>query len=102
MKANTAKKSAEFKKEIALTIERSLAENHSIDTAALEITGLRMSSNGEYSDVREVLIPLIVDHVDKNNVVASLRKVFTQWGPLIGKVTHKHDDQVHVLQVLQV
>ncbi|CAO3623356.1 unnamed protein product [Cunninghamella echinulata] len=99
--ANIAKKSAEFKKEIALTIERSLAENHSVDTAALEITGLRMSSNGEYSDVREVLIPLIIEQVDKNNAMASFKKVFTQWGPLIGKVTHKQDDQAHVLQLLQ-
>ncbi|KAI9304462.1 nucleotide-diphospho-sugar transferase [Cunninghamella echinulata] len=99
--ANIAKKSAEFKKEIALTIERSLAENHSVDTAALEITGLRMSSNGEYSDVREVLIPLIIEQVDKNNAMVSFKKVFTQWGPLIGKVTHKQDDQAHVLQLLQ-
>ncbi|KAI8086594.1 nucleotide-diphospho-sugar transferase [Halteromyces radiatus] len=99
--ANAAKKSAEFKKEIALTIERSLAENHTVDTAALEITGLRMSSNGEYSDVREVVVPLVVDHVDLNNPVTSLKKVFTQWGPLIGKVTHKHDDQVHVISLLQ-
>ncbi|KAI8332925.1 nucleotide-diphospho-sugar transferase [Chlamydoabsidia padenii] len=99
--ANAARKAAEFKKEIALTIERSLAENHTVDTAALEITGLRMSSNGEYSDVREVVIPLVVDHVDLNNPVASLKKVFTQWGPLIGKVTHKHDDQVHVMSLLQ-
>ncbi|CAO3589855.1 unnamed protein product [Absidia cylindrospora] len=99
--ANTAKKSAEFKKEIALTIERSLAENHTVDTAALEITGLRMSSNGEYSDIREVVVPLVVDHVDLSNPVVSLKKVFSQWGPLIGKVTHKHDDQVHVMALLQ-
>lgn len=100
--ANTARKANEFKNEIRLTIERSLAENHTVDTAALEITGLRMSSNGEYSDVREVVIPLVVDHVDLDNPVASLKKVFTQWGPLIGKVTHKPDDQVHVLSLLQV
>ncbi|KAI8066716.1 nucleotide-diphospho-sugar transferase [Gongronella butleri] len=96
-----AKKSEEFKKEIALTIERSLAEDHTVDTAALEITGLRMSSNGKYSDVREVLIPAVMNHIDLANPAASLKKVMMHWGPLIGKVVHKMEDQVHALTLLQ-
>lgn len=99
----SANKSEEFKKEIAQTIERSLRENHTVDTAALEITGLRMSHNGTYDQVREVLIPALLDHVDcTKNAVSNMRNMLSKWCPLIRKVTHSGDDQVHVLQVFQV
>ncbi|KAI8369361.1 nucleotide-diphospho-sugar transferase [Radiomyces spectabilis] len=98
---NSAKRSEEFKKEIAQTIERSLEENHSVDTAALEITGLRMSSNGTYTEVREVLIPILIDRIDLASPVPSMKKVFTKWGDLVTKVTHSQDDQVHVLEMIQ-
>ncbi|KAL0075184.1 nucleotide-diphospho-sugar transferase [Phycomyces blakesleeanus] len=97
----TAKQSADFKNEIAQTIGRALEENHSVDTAALEITGLRMSSNGTYTEVREVLIPALIDHIDIANPVSSMKLVFNKWGPLITKVTHSLDDQAHVLLTLQ-
>ncbi|CAO3615447.1 unnamed protein product [Mucor fragilis] len=96
-----ARKTEEFKKEIAQTIERSLDENHTVYTAALEVTGLRMSSNGSYTDIREVMIPIVMDHIDRNNPVASLKTVLTKWAPLVGKMTHLPEDQLHVLQVLQ-
>lgn len=96
-----ARKTEEFKKEISQTIERSINENHTVYTAALEVTGLRMSSNGSYTDVREVMIPIIMDHIDHNNSTQSLKTVFTKWAPLIGKMTHNYEDQLHVLQVLQ-
>lgn len=96
-----ARKTEEFKKEIAQTIERSLDENHTVYTAALEVTGLRMSSNGSYTDIREVMIPIVMDHIDRNNSVQSLKTVLTKWAPLIGKMTHLPEDQLHVLQVLQ-
>ncbi|KAI9478110.1 MAG: hypothetical protein EXX96DRAFT_237454 [Benjaminiella poitrasii] len=101
LETSMAKKTEEFKKEIAQTIERSMNENHSVYTAALEVTGLRMSSNGSYTDIREVIIPIIMDHVDPKNSVQSLKSVLTKWVPLVGKMTHLPEDQVHVLQVLQ-
>lgn len=96
-----AKKTDEFKKEISQTIERSISENHTVYTAALEVTGLRMSSNGSYTDIREVMIPIIFDHIDNNNCVQSTKVVLTKWAPLIGKMTHSSEDQLHVLQILQ-
>ncbi|ORX61897.1 hypothetical protein DM01DRAFT_1379780 [Hesseltinella vesiculosa] len=101
LNVDDSKKSEEFKKEMALTIERSLVEDHTVDTAALEITGLRMSSNGKYSDVREILIPLLINQIDLSNPVASMKKVLTKWGPLVDKVMHKSEDQVHILSLLQ-
>ncbi|KAI8064821.1 uncharacterized protein B0P05DRAFT_554490 [Gilbertella persicaria] len=101
LETSMARKTEEFKKEIAQTIERSLNENHTVYTAALEVTGLRMSSNGSYTDVREVMIPIIMDHIDRNNPVQSLKTVLNKWAPLVGKMTHLPEDQLHVLQVLQ-
>jgi translation initiation factor eIF-2B subunit epsilon len=98
LETSLAKKTEEFKKEIAQTIERSMNEDHTVYTAALEVTGLRMSSNGSYTDVREVMIPIIMGHIDS---AANLKTVFTKWAPLVGKMTHTPDDQLHVLQVLQ-
>ena len=96
-----AKKTAEFKKEIAQTIERSIDEDHTVYTAALEVTGLRMSSNGSYTDVREVMIPIIFDHIDRNSPVASAKTVLGKWSELIGKMTHLPEDQLHILQLIQ-
>ncbi|KAI8646086.1 hypothetical protein BD408DRAFT_410645 [Parasitella parasitica] len=96
-----ARKTEEFKKEIAQTIERSLDENHTVYTAALEITGLRMSSNGSYTDIREVMIPIIMNHIDRDNPVQSLKTVLTKWASLIGKMIHLPEDQLHALQILQ-
>ncbi|KAI8372229.1 hypothetical protein EDC96DRAFT_500354 [Choanephora cucurbitarum] len=101
LETSMARKTEEFKKEIAQTIERSLNENHTVYTAALEVTGLRMSSNGSYTDVREVMIPVIMGHIDHGNPVQGLKTVLNKWAPLVGKMTHLPEDQVHVLQVLQ-
>ncbi|KAG1000464.1 hypothetical protein G6F57_001436 [Rhizopus arrhizus] len=101
LEPSMAKKTEEFKKEIAQTVERSINEGHTVYTAALEVTGLRMSSNGSYTDVREVIIPIILDHIDVNSPVQSVKTVFGKWSSLIGKMTHSPEDQLHVLQVLQ-
>ncbi|KAG2230933.1 hypothetical protein BDF21DRAFT_357966 [Thamnidium elegans] len=101
LETSMAKKTDEFKKEISQTIERSISENHTVYTAALEVTGLRMSSNGSYTDIREVMIPIIFDHIDHSNCVQSAKTVLTKWSPLIGKMTHSSEDQLHVLQILQ-
>jgi translation initiation factor eIF-2B subunit epsilon len=97
-----ARKVEEFKRELEQSISRAFAEEHSVELAALEITGLRMSANGSYDDVREVIVPAIINQVDLSKPMPSIRSVLKKWAPLIGKVTHGKDDQVHVLYILQV
>jgi translation initiation factor eIF-2B subunit epsilon len=97
-----AKKVEEFKRELEQSISRAFAEQHSVDLAALEITGLRMSANGSYDVVREVIVPAIINQVDLSKPMPSIRAVMKKWAPLIVKVTHGKDDQVHVLYILQV
>jgi translation initiation factor eIF-2B subunit epsilon len=97
-----AKKVEEFKRELEQSISRAFAENHTVELAALEITGLRMSANGSYDDVREVVVPAILNQVDMSKPLPSVKVVMQKWAPLIEKVTHGKDDQVHVLYILQV
>lgn len=96
-----ARKVEEFKRELEQSISRAFAEDHSVELAALEITGLRMSANGSYDDVREVIVPAIINQVDLSKPMPSIRAVLKKWASLIGKVTHGKDDQVHVLYILQ-
>ncbi|KAI9498624.1 nucleotide-diphospho-sugar transferase [Zychaea mexicana] len=94
-----ASKLAEFKKEVAQTIERSLTEKHTVDETSLEITGLRMAHNGTYDQVREVMIPMLLDHVDvSKNAVGNMRAMLEKWSPVISKGL---EDQVHVLRIFQ-
>ncbi|KAG2177536.1 hypothetical protein INT44_008048 [Umbelopsis vinacea] len=97
-----ARKVEEFKRELEQSISRAFAEDHTVELAALEITGLRMSANGSYDDVRDVIVPAIINQVDLSKPMPSIRTVLKKWGSLIGKVTHGKDDQVHVLHILQV
>ncbi|KAJ2958430.1 hypothetical protein NQZ79_g5982 [Umbelopsis isabellina] len=97
-----AKKVEEFKRELEQSISRAFAEDHTVELAALEITGLRMSANGSYDDVREVVVPAILNQVDMSKPLPSIKAVMQKWAPLIEKVTHGKDDQVHVLYILQM
>ncbi|KAI9316229.1 nucleotide-diphospho-sugar transferase [Dichotomocladium elegans] len=98
-----AHSSAEFRKEIAQTLDRSIRENHSVEEAAIEITSLRMSHNGSYDLVREVMIPMLLDSVDvSKNAASSIRAMLNKWAALIIKATHGREDQVHVLRLFQI
>ncbi|OZJ02026.1 hypothetical protein BZG36_05388, partial [Bifiguratus adelaidae] len=68
----------DFRREVTASIERALAENHLVDDAAIELNSLRLASNGNYSDIRRILIPLILQEVDMTNGAASLKKVLTR------------------------
>ncbi|KAG2226075.1 hypothetical protein INT45_011692 [Circinella minor] len=94
-----ANKLAEFKKEVAQTMERSLTEKHTVDETSLEITGLRMAHNGTYDQVREVMIPMLLDHVDvSKNAMGNMRTMLEYWAPVISKGL---EDQTHILSIFQ-
>ena len=95
-----ANKLAEFKKEVAQTMERSLTEKHTVDETSLEITGLRMAHNGTYDQVREVMIPMLLDHVDvSKNAMGNMRAMLENWAPVISKGL---EDQTHIISIFQV
>lgn len=65
----------EFNYEVAQTFERAVADKHSVEVAALELNTLRMSYNANYHTIRQLLIPVILRHVDMSSMASSLKKV---------------------------
>lgn len=90
-------------REIRQTIERAFTDDHEIEIAALELNTLRMASNTNYHQIRQEIIPAILDQIDtESNVVSSANAVLRRWGPLITKMTHSEAEQIDVLQIVQV
>ncbi|RUP09756.1 hypothetical protein BC936DRAFT_140067 [Jimgerdemannia flammicorona] len=103
MPSSAAARAAEdFKREVRATVDRALAENHSVESAALELHTLRMAFNGNYENVREVVVPVLMEKVDPAKVNSSMKGVIARWGQLLKKVMYSLEDQVHALFVLQV
>ncbi|KAI9597002.1 nucleotide-diphospho-sugar transferase [Syncephalis fuscata] len=91
----------EFNYEVAQTFERAVTDKHSVEVAALELNTLRMSYNANYHTIRQLLIPVILRHVDMSAMAVSLKKMMTTWAPLLGRMIHSDKDQVDALFLLQ-
>lgn len=63
-------------KEVEETIRRAISENHTVDNAALELNALKLACNITFEDLRQVVIPFLVNIVDANgNISESAKKV---------------------------
>ncbi|KZO97910.1 nucleotide-diphospho-sugar transferase [Calocera viscosa TUFC12733] len=79
--------SANFRSECISSLERALAEGHTVDDAAIELKTLRMASNVTMTEVRDVVIEFVVGLVkgepgsaaQKNNI----SPVVERWAELI-------------------
>ncbi|RKP04784.1 nucleotide-diphospho-sugar transferase [Thamnocephalis sphaerospora] len=91
----------EFNYEVAQTFERAVEEKHTVEVAALELNTLRMSYNANYHTIRQLLIPVLLRHVDMSAMGPSLKKMMTTWAPLLGRMVHSDKDQVDALFLLQ-
>ncbi|KAJ3068743.1 hypothetical protein HK102_007097, partial [Quaeritorhiza haematococci] len=87
--------------EIAATLDRAFAENHSIDIAALELNTLKMALNIGFHDLRKVVIPGIVGRIDSTKMPASAKELLGKWSGLLHKLIHSEEDQVDSLNILQ-
>jgi translation initiation factor eIF-2B subunit epsilon len=56
-------------------LERAFNENHSIDIAALELNTLKMAYNVSFSDMRKVVVPVILKQVDLKKSITSAKEV---------------------------
>ncbi|KAI9142814.1 nucleotide-diphospho-sugar transferase [Paraphysoderma sedebokerense] len=81
--------------EIQATIERSINDKHEIDIAALELNTLKMALNLDFADLREVVIPAILDRIDAKNMKEFPRR----WFPLLKKISHSSSDQTEMLDI---
>ncbi|KZT60474.1 nucleotide-diphospho-sugar transferase [Calocera cornea HHB12733] len=96
--------SANFRSECVSSLERALAEGHTVDDAAIELKTLRMASNVTMTEVRDVVIEFVVGLVkgepgsaaQKNNI----SPVVERWAGLITNLMAS--ERVEMLLLLQV
>ncbi|KAH7889309.1 nucleotide-diphospho-sugar transferase [Phlebopus sp. FC_14] len=95
---------SEFQHEVAQSLERAFAEDHSVDNAAVELKTLRMASNVPLRLVREAVVAAIVNRIKivEGGVVPQRREIavmISRWGGLINKIGGV--DPVETIEVLQ-
>ncbi|KAI0220812.1 translation initiation factor eIF-2B epsilon subunit, GEF [Massospora cicadina] len=91
----------EFEREARMTVERALKEGLTVDNALLELTALRMSYNAQFIQVRECVIPQLLQHLDPGRpMAAALKSLLSKWAPLIQKFTLSEYDMVDAIDIL--
>jgi translation initiation factor eIF-2B subunit epsilon len=63
------------RQEIWATVERAIIENHTTDIAVLELNTLKMALNITFGDLRSVVIPAFIHHIDPKRVLFSAKEV---------------------------
>ncbi|GAA5909439.1 hypothetical protein JCM5296_000571 [Sporobolomyces johnsonii] len=86
---STSSKQSEFVTECFHSLDRSFAEGHTVDNAAIELKTLRMASNVPLGEVRAVVIPYILARCDGANGAAA---VLDRWGGLIANLTGEQEE----------
>lgn len=82
-------KQSEFLTECIHSLDRSFAEDHTVDNAAIELKTLRMASNVPLGEVRAVVVPYVLKRCDGANGAAA---VLERWGGLIANLTGEQED----------
>jgi len=82
--ASSSSKHSEFLTECLHSLDRSFAENHTVDNAAIELKTLRMASNVDLGQVRAVAVPYLLKRCDG---AANVGPTIERWGGLIANLT---------------
>ncbi|KAL8287047.1 hypothetical protein RQP46_004053 [Phenoliferia psychrophenolica] len=80
---------ADFESECLQSLERSFAESHTVDNAAIELKTLRMASNVPLAQVRDVVVPFVLARAADPAAVPAL---VIRWGGLIESLTGGQED----------
>ncbi|TNY22364.1 hypothetical protein DMC30DRAFT_392369 [Rhodotorula diobovata] len=86
---SAASKQSEFVTECLHSLDRSFAENHTVDNAAIELKTLRMASNVPLGEVRAVVIPYVLRRC---NGAAGASDLLARWGGLVANLTGDQED----------
>ncbi|BGP38404.1 translation initiation factor eIF-2B epsilon subunit, GEF [Rhodotorula kratochvilovae] len=85
----SSSKQSEFVTECLHSLDRSFAENHTVDNAAIELKTLRMASNVALGEVRAVVIPYVLRRCDG---AAGAGATLARWGGLLANLTGEQED----------
>ncbi|GAA5862554.1 hypothetical protein JCM3774_001056 [Rhodotorula dairenensis] len=83
------RKRTEFMAECVHSLDRSFAEGHTVDNAAIELKTLRMASNVPLNEVRAVVVPYVLRRAGG---AAGAADTLARWGGLIASLTADQDD----------
>lgn len=81
---SSSSKHSEFATECLHSLDRSFAENHTVDNAAIELKTLRMASNVDLGEVRAIAVPYLLRRC---NGAANATETIDRWGGLIANLT---------------
>ncbi|GAA6034875.1 hypothetical protein JCM8097_009345 [Rhodosporidiobolus ruineniae] len=87
--SSAKKKQSEFVTECLHSLDRSFAEGHTVDNAAIELKTLRMASNVALGEVRAVVIPYVLKRCDG---AARAAEVLERWGGLVANLTGDQEE----------
>ena len=91
--------------EITATVDRAIRENFSVENTEIELNALKMAMNITFSDLRVYVIPRILQEIkgnDDNEMKKNVKKMFQQWGMLIGKFVNDEEEQMECLKIIEV
>ncbi|GAA5835110.1 hypothetical protein JCM9279_007202 [Rhodotorula babjevae] len=86
---SAASKQSEFVTECLHSLDRSFAENHTVDNAAIELKTLRMASNVPLGEVRAVVIPYVLRRCEG---AAGASTLLARWGGLLANLTGEQEE----------
>lgn len=81
----------DFLSECTQSLDRSFAEGHTVDNAAIELKTLRMASNVPLSQVRDVVVPYVLARCSN---AADVPAMIARWGGLIATLTGEHEESM--------
>lgn len=74
--------------------------NYLVENAALELNGLKFACNASFQDCQLVILTALFARIDSEDLQASLTRLWTRWGPLLGKFTHGHQEELDLIRVV--
>lgn len=90
----------DFVSECTQSLDRSFAEGHTVDNAAIELKTLRMASNVDLAEVRKIVIPYLLRRAERNS--AAVPALVARWGGLVSSLTGEGERaMVHCLLEVQ-
>ncbi|EFA81106.1 bacterial transferase hexapeptide repeat-containing protein [Heterostelium album PN500] len=97
---------AKFKREVARTIKRGIAENHPMETIILEINGLKYAYDKDFMDCASASLPVILEvpnraSMTQKDFVAALKSRIQSYSKILEKYLSEVDIQVDFIFKIQ-
>ncbi|KAI9218258.1 nucleotide-diphospho-sugar transferase [Blastocladiella britannica] len=86
--------------EVRATIQRALQDGHTLDNALIELSTLKFACNMTFGELREIVVPEILDFVFVANS-KNFKALLERWAGVWGGLIHQPEDQVELLELIE-